>query len=351
MVPPLAADWLRDDSALAASKLAGKTARDQISVCTLLAMGVDREAVSALLLARATGASFERTLMLGRQRMHIQPTDLTAAFTGLRLQLTRETAEALVAEAEGFAEPLLRVLGARDAHSLDNSGFEGSTLVHDLNEPVPEDWTRDGYSLVWDGGTLEHVFNFPVAARNAMAMTRVGGHYLGMTPANNWMGHGFYQFSPELLYRVFARENGFRVVWMLLKASRHPASRWYSVRDPEEVGERVTMTARNRGTLYVLAERVEDCPIFKHTPQQSDYAEAWSTGTVDRERGADRLKTHVRRALNERLSSRLTDGLFTASLWLLPTHDSRFFEAVDLDEKARSGPDWAALQRSVESVA
>lgn len=309
-------------------------------------MGVDREAVSALLLARASGAAFDRTLMLGRQRMHIQPGDLSAAFAGLGLDLPRDRAKALFAEQDGFVEPLLRLLGAGDPHSLDNSDFEGSTLVHDLNEPVPGEWTQDGYSLVWDGGTLEHVFNFPVAARNAMELTRVGGHYLGMTPANNWLGHGFFQFSPELLFRVFSPENGFRVVWMMLKASRHPASRWYSVRDPQEVGERVTLTARNRGTLYVLAERVEERPIFEATPQQSDYAEAWSTGTMDRERGADRLKSHVRSALNARLSSRVTDALFTGSLWLLPTHDSRFFEAIDLEAKARAGPAWAELERA-----
>ena len=52
-------------------------------------MGLDREATTALLLARATGADFSRTLMLGRQRMHIQPRDLAAAFgtAGLELPL------------------------------------------------------------------------------------------------------------------------------------------------------------------------------------------------------------------------------------------------------------------------
>jgi hypothetical protein len=30
-----------------------------------------------------------------------------------------------------------------------------------------------------------------------------------VTPANNQMGHGFYQFSPELFFRVFSQENGY----------------------------------------------------------------------------------------------------------------------------------------------
>lgn len=310
-------------------------------------MGLDREATTALLLARASGADFTRTLMLGRQRMHIQPRDLAAAFGTAGLELDRGRARRLHDARDGFVEPLLELLGASEPDSMDNSDFEGSTLVHDLNEPVGDD-LKGRFSLVWDGGTLEHVFNFPVAIANAMAMTEVGGHYLGMAPANNWMGHGFFQFSPELWFRVLGPENGFRVRWMLIKASRHPASRWYRVRDPQEVGERVTLTARSRGTIYVLAERTEERPLLAATPQQSDYAEAWSTGTVDRDRGVDRLKTRVRTLLNQRLSSRATDALFTASVLLLPSHDKRHFQPVDPADMARGEPAFADLRRALE---
>jgi hypothetical protein len=310
-------------------------------------MGLDREATTALLLARSAGADFTHPLMLGRQRMHIQPRDLSAAFATAGLDLPSERAKALHAAQDGFVEPLLELLGASDPASMDNSDFEGSTLVHDLNEPVPDD-LKGRYSLVWDGGTLEHVFNFPTAIANAMAMTAVGGHYLGMAPANNWMGHGFFQFSPELWFRVLSPENGFRVEWMLIKASRHPASRWYRIRDPQEVGERVTLTARTRGTIYVLARRTEDRPLLTTTPQQSDYAEAWSTGTVDRDRGVDRFKTRVRSTLNDSLSSRATDALFTASTWLMPAYDKRHFQAVDPGDMARSGPGFASLRSSLE---
>lgn len=288
--------------------------------------------------------------MLGRQRMHIQPADLGAAFSKLGLTLPPGRAQALHSEQDGFAEPLLELLGAREPASLDHSDFEGSEFVHDLNDPIPAE-LRASRSLVWDGGTLEHVFNFPTAVRNAMELTEVGGHLLLMSPANNWMGHGFYQFSPELWFRVLSPENGFRVEWMLIKASRHPASRWYRVRDPKEVGERVTLTARSRGTLYVLARREEEVPVLAQTPQQSDYAEAWATNTVDRDRGVARLKTKLRSQLNRRLSSRMTDALFTASLLALPAYDKRFFEAIDPAEMARSGPGYTELERSIAGPA
>jgi hypothetical protein len=313
-------------------------------------MGLDREATTALLLARTSGASFDRPLMLGRQRLHMRPADLRAAFSKLELPLSRTQARALHDSRDGFAEPLLELLGAREPASLDHSDFEGSDFVHDLNEPIPAD-LRGSRSLVWDGGTLEHVFDFPAAVRNAMELVEVGGHLLVMSPANNWMGHGFYQFSPELWFRVLAPENGFRVEWMLIKASRHPASRWYEVRDPKDVGERVTLTARARGTLYVLARRDEDRPLLAQTPQQSDYAEAWATRTVDRDRGAARLKTTVRTQLNQRLSSRMTDALFTASLLALPVYDKRFFKPFDPVEMARAGPGYPELKRSLADLA
>ena len=286
--------------------------------------------------------------MLGRQDLLMQPGDLAKAFAKLGLDLPRDAAEELFREEDGFVEPLLRLLGADDAHSLDGSDYERPTLVHDLNEPVPDDW-HGRYSLVWDGGTLEHVFNFPVAIRNAMQLTEVGGHFMGMTPANNWMGHGFFQFSPELWFRVLSPENGFEVVWMLIKASRHPASRWYRVRDPMEAGERVTLTSRNRGTIYVLARRTENREVLAEAPQQSDYAQAWATGAVDRRRSMLGLKARLRTALNERLSTRLTDALFTASLRVLPTHDRRLFEAVDLGAEIRRGRQWSELESAVRS--
>jgi hypothetical protein len=312
-------------------------------------VGVDREAVTALLLARSGGVSFEHPLMLGRQRLHMQWRDLQATFSKVGLDMAAENAQRLHSEESGFAEPLLRLLGAVDPQSLDASDFEGSTLVHDLNQPVPEDW-RGRYSLVWDGGTLEHVFSFPTALRNAMQLTRVGGHLITMSPANNWMGHGFFQFSPELWFRALSPENGFEMEWMLIKASRHPASRWYRVRDPKTVQDRVTATTRTRNTIYALARRTGDVPIFESVPMQSDYQDAWETGTHDAERGVNRTKNRLRRALNRRLSSRTTDAIFHASLWVLPTYDSRFFVPVDMARLVRAGPCWEDLSAAIDDL-
>jgi hypothetical protein len=105
-----------------------------------------------------------------------------------------------------YAEKLLRAFGATEIVSGDGSPYEGATFIHDFNNPLPEEIT-DQYDTVFDGGSLEHIFNVPVALANLMKLTRVGGRLLSVNGANNMLGHGFYQFSPELLFsRVFRAE-------------------------------------------------------------------------------------------------------------------------------------------------
>ena len=74
-----------------------------------------------------------------------------------------------------------------------------------------------------ESGSLEHIFNFPVAITNLAGMLKVGGTLFVTTPANNLMGHGFYQFSPELMFRVFSDENGFALRDVLLFEGDYPS--------------------------------------------------------------------------------------------------------------------------------
>jgi hypothetical protein len=174
----------------------------------------------------------------------------------------------------GYAEGFFSLLGAREVVSLDASDFEGASFIHDLNEPLPQSH-KGQYDLVFDGGTLEHIFNFPVALRNAMEAVKVGGHLLLHTPANNYCGHGFYQLSPELFYRALSECNGFKVERMIVFAP-FPGSQWYEVVDPAQVGWRVEIAHDpHRVLLLVLAKRTHEAEIFKIMPQQSDYVVSW----------------------------------------------------------------------------
>jgi hypothetical protein len=233
-------------------------------------MGVDTHVLRLLCEAREKGISFSSTMMVGRQNYSaLMVSDLSSA-------LKTTSQDALALYEQKYIEPLLTRFGATRIESLDNSAYEQATIIHDLNEPILED-LKASFSCVFDGGSIEHVFNFPQAIKNCMEMVAVGGHFLGVTAANNFMGHGFYQFSPELYYRVFSSDNGYRVEDMMLCETDRGAP-WYRVEDPEAVGRRVELINNRPTYIMVIARRVSDAKIFDATPQQSDYMAEWGLG-------------------------------------------------------------------------
>jgi hypothetical protein len=122
---------------------------------------------------------------------------------------------------------------------------------------------------------MEHVFNFPVAIRNCLEMVKRGGHFFATTPANNYFGHGFYQFSAELFFRVLAPANGLQIQHCVT-VEYGLRLRWFAVTDPAAFRARVTLINAAPVVLFVWAKRVEIVPLFRGTPQQSDYASAWA---------------------------------------------------------------------------
>jgi hypothetical protein len=231
-------------------------------------MGIDLNALKFLATARRDGVDFDRTVMIGRQRLYVSPADVR--------RFVPTAGGPPEGPAGAYAEWVLRGLGARQADSVDVSDYEGATVLHDMNQPLPES-LRGRYTAVVECGTLEHVFNFPVAIRNCMELVEVGGRVLCCTVANNFCGHGFYQFSPELFYRVFHPANGFEVE-RLLVCDAFYESQWYSATDPDKVGGRVEITGPYPVMLLAQARRTADVPIFHTPPQQSDYAAAWAGG-------------------------------------------------------------------------
>src|SRR5262249_13637464 len=195
-------------------------------------MGLDSSAVLFLCAAKSFGVDFTRTLTIGRQSLFPSGAALGRVFSilGIREDVNRFLAE------NDFGERFFSLLGAREVASMDFSTYESASIIHDLNDPIPESLRRR-YSLVYDGGTLEHVFNIYQALKNTMEMVAPGGHLLQASVANNFMGHGFWQFSPEMLFRAFSADNGYRVEAMLLH-ERTPGGQWYLVSDPDEVRSR-----------------------------------------------------------------------------------------------------------------
>lgn len=242
-------------------------------------MGLDGHAIVFLLDARDRGVSFESVATLGRQALHIDEPTLSMVLTNRGIPTTRREAGLILNEDHGFCEPLFRLLGAATVRSIDFSAYQHATDIHDMNTALPAA-LQDAFTLLVDGGTLEHVFNFPQAIANCMQALRCGGVFVGTSPANNFMGHGFYQFSPELFFRVFSREYGFRVDRLIVYEDVWPGD-WYEVQDPEVARRRVTLVNRHPTQLLVLARKTSSVPTFPPFPQQSDYVSWWKEAETD----------------------------------------------------------------------
>ena len=232
-------------------------------------MGIDLPAGQLLSCARSLGADFSSTMMLGRQTINSEPAEFAPILTALGIPQS----ETCRLPFWGFAEPFFQLLGAAHIRSLDASDYQQATDIHDLNNPLPRALAQQ-FSAVFDGGTIEHVFNAPEAYRGGMDMVAVGGHFIQVTVANNYMGHGFWQMSPELIFRIFCRENGFRVCSVLLHEVI-PGGAWYRVTDPAVCRLRVELCNDQPTYIGTIAQRIADVPIFKSPPQQSDYAAEW----------------------------------------------------------------------------
>lgn len=233
-------------------------------------MGLERDALSFVAAARASGVSFASSATLGRQAVVFPRKDFLAAFATAGCSPATPPPRIV----RGWLDPVLQDLGAEEVVTIDASPYEGASHIHDMNTEIPEELV-DRFSVVIDSGTLEHIFDFPTAIRNCMRMVKPGGHLLIITPTNNEAGHGFYQFSPELFFRVLAPRYGFEVEQMLLRDKGPRVTHWYEVSDPDAVGSRAQYRSRAVTYLYLRARRIGPVPPLDPPPQQSDYTAHW----------------------------------------------------------------------------
>ena len=239
-------------------------------------MGLDTASVKFVCAAKSFGVDFTDTLMIGRQNLLTTAASLQRVFSVLGIDVD---ADEFLREND-YGDAFFSLMGAKEVNSLDYSCYEDATIIHDMNSPIPDD-LRGRYSVVYDGGTLEHVFNIPQALKNCMQMVRVGGHFMQVHAANNFMGHGFWQFSPELIFRAFSPANGYQVEAVLLHEVLPTAGwvcrndAWYAVTDPDEIKQRVEFCNSFSTYILTIARKVTDVEIFAQSPQQSDYVAAW----------------------------------------------------------------------------
>jgi hypothetical protein len=230
-------------------------------------MGLDIHGLNFLRYAKKK-QSFGDTITIGRQGINvIEP--IVKELLGTKSYDTKQT----------YCEQLLTLyFGATTVESVDKSPYEQATHIHDLNAPLPESMYQK-YDTVIDMGTLEHIYNAPQAFKNCSQLCKRGGQILHVLPANNFCGHGFWQFSPELFFSLYCKRNGYMDT-VVLVADLSNTAKWFQVSEPA-AGKRVSVSSST--ALYVLVRTVLGNVDFSQSDvQQIYYVHEWQKGEISR---------------------------------------------------------------------
>lgn len=241
-------------------------------------MGINYDEALAIAALRKAGAVGNEIVCLGRPELFMSGDEMGRVLA--RAGRAAEPQAQAAASADPFAEPLLGLMGFENIRSLDASAYEGADIIHDLNAPLPN--ALVGLTdFLYDGGTMEHVFDVARVLDTMSRLVRPGGTLLVSTPANGQCGHGFYQYSPEFFHRAL-EAHGFINIRVYLVGLLKP-SRWFLAIDPRSAGRRLQFTTAEPMQILAVAQRDERPEGGRRAmPLQSDYAEqSWSVKAED----------------------------------------------------------------------
>lgn len=107
-------------------------------------------------------------------------------------------------------QTIFKLLGADEVLIADISEYENPDLLINFNNPVSKDLSEK-FDLIFDCGTLEHIFDVPTALSSLTSMLKTNGNIYLAAPSSNSIDHGLYSFSPGLFFDYFL-SNGFENV-------------------------------------------------------------------------------------------------------------------------------------------
>ena len=238
-------------------------------------MGISRTAFNCLLDIYREPNQQGSVVQIGKQDVSLSADAVLSCSANFGRQ---KIANQLIKSACSIDDELIfRILGFDAIESIDACNHEGASFVHDLNLPLPQG-LHNKYDLVYDGGSSEHVFDFPQVLRNYFALCKPGGMIAHAIPANNHMEHGFYMFSPTLLWDYYTA-NQFEIVRSYLieyrahRAEAGGSSRIWEYKPGSIQNWCYGWSGKNVLLWFVVRKLAHStCSV---TPQQSFYIRRW----------------------------------------------------------------------------
>ena len=237
-------------------------------------MGIDKTALELILLSqnyvKRNGDDEANILTLGRQQIHISKNDINHL-------LCKYNFSSLINKYNvyDYSENLFTNLFEEKwkyifVDSMDNSDYEGASIIHNLNNPFN---SSKKYQYIYDGGTIEHIFNIPQVIENIIDMLDINGLFVSITCNNNFSGHGIYQFSPEFFLSSLNEKYGMKIESIYLGKVHTSFEEWIDVNDYK--GGRNCTKFDDSEPVYILtiARKISNIRenLITNSPHQYSY--------------------------------------------------------------------------------
>jgi hypothetical protein len=233
-------------------------------------MGIDIVGLEAILISLKYVTNKKNLLTLARQGIHMYNADIDNLLNKHNLShLTNKYGRRF-----DWCERLLHDLKFEQIDSIDNSPYEGATIIHNMNNPIPK--TSKKYNFIFDGGTIEHIFNTAQVCENIIDLLEVGGIFCSVTCNNNFSGHGIYQFSPEFFLSAFNKKYGMEIQELYLSQTDNERENWINVNDYNiNGGGRNCKSFDSTKPVYIIAiiKKISDTRenLITNSPNQYSY--------------------------------------------------------------------------------
>lgn len=231
-------------------------------------MGIDFTGCECIFKSLKYVKNKKELLTLGRQGIHIPPHTINYF-------LEKNNFSNLINKYHwGFCEQFFLDLGFEHVDSIDNSPYEGANIIHNMNNPIPNNSKK--YDYILDAGTIEHIFNTPQVCENIINLLNIDGIFVSITPNNNLSGHGIYQFSPEFYLSAFSKKYGMEVLELYIGNVGSGSDDWINVNDfNEKDNGRNTSSLNNLQHVYIIAiiKKISDVRenLITNSPNQYSY--------------------------------------------------------------------------------
>ena len=132
-------------------------------------MGLVYSRLKLMLKAKNNGASFENVVMIGRQKINLSKNEFDKIKKGYCSNIVNIDYDF---GKRVYADAILKeCLDIEELNIIDYSNYEGANILVDINDDIPDNLNNKFDALI-DGGTIEHIFNFPVAIKNYMRLIK-----------------------------------------------------------------------------------------------------------------------------------------------------------------------------------